>query len=185
MCSVVFILQASHHLQSLSLPFVSNVWFLAPVWHVLSRCALVCFWNETCCHLCWNLGFRKLPGQETVSVSRGLGWFSGGGAQDSGTKASMTQTVVLLELKGLDVSKLCSKCGCCACDDGQGREMAPASSFVPEGVSPWILPLWDEQITSVLCTPGHSLDHCSHCMSLGSMSCLLSKSSLKCLGALH
>jgi len=41
---------------------------------------------------------------------------------------------------------------------GREREMAPASSFVPRGVSPSMLPLWDmlqdEQITSPLCAPG-------------------------------
>ena len=42
------------HLQSLSFSFVGHISSLAWMWQVLIRYALVCLWNETCYHLCWN-----------------------------------------------------------------------------------------------------------------------------------
>ena len=32
---------------------------------VLTKCALACFWNDSCFHQCWNRGPLKLPQHET------------------------------------------------------------------------------------------------------------------------
>lgn len=85
------------------------------------------------------------------------------------------------------VSKLLSECLCFACScrwpfayaERQGREMVPASSFVPGGVSLWMVPLWDalrdEQIISPLCAPAFFTLLFLHCMSAGCLPWLFSK----------
>ena len=73
-----FILYASHW-QKLSLPVVGSVWSLAQMWHVLTKCALACLWNETCFHHHWSQGLANHLDGGTVKVqssARGspLGW---------------------------------------------------------------------------------------------------------------
>ena len=63
LCSDCSVLQACCR-QRLSLPSMGSIWSLARVWWVLTGCALVCLWNETCYHLYQNRGPAKLSGQE-------------------------------------------------------------------------------------------------------------------------
>lgn len=110
LCHFCFILQASH-LQRLSLLVVGSVWSLDWIWHILTRCSLVCLWNETCCHWHWNRGLTKLLDWETwcwqgfgpVFCSKDLlhwDW----GKHDWEGQFSWNMGV------GLGVSKLGSKC---------------------------------------------------------------------------
>ena len=124
---------------------VGSVWSLAWMWWVLTWCALVCLWDETSCHCCWNHG---TPNTQVGrwGVGRDLVWaFGVGGHLCWDWGQVWLGRVIPLEHgeAGLGRSKLESKCGSCAGSqrwpclyaEGQGREMVPTSSFVPRGVS--------------------------------------------------
>ena len=136
--AVCFFLQASH-LSRFSLLDIGNVWSLAWVQWVFTRCTLVCLWNETCFHChqngvssefpCWKMQCEQGLGSETYHANTKV-WLGG---------------LVPLEHRGVGhgVGKLHSKClgyagshrWPCAYAERWGREMVPSSSFVPGGMS--------------------------------------------------
>ena len=127
-----FIFQASHLQGSLWLLW-AVFWFLPWMWCILTRCILICLWNETCHHLPHNWGPAGLSSWEVwYGICTGL---LGEGITTLGYRQ------VWLEWRnmGLIVGKLGSQCCHCAAShrwlcvyaEGQGSEMVPPGSFIP------------------------------------------------------
>lgn len=93
--------------------------YLVPGLTVVSfnfRCAVVCLWNETSYHHCWNQGFPKLPGRE-IWWGQGFGLvFWGRMLAAQGLRQAWPGRVVPLEHRevGFGASKLSSECWPCA-----------------------------------------------------------------------
>lgn len=141
--------------------------FFRPVCRGLLACCGQCFvpglnvvsFHQVCSGLLvkWpdtNSTRNKVPQNSLVErygMDRGLCWSSGEGAHHTGTETSLTEKSSPTRAQGLGhgVSKLDIQHGPCSTSLtwlcvyvwGGGRDMAPASSFVPGEASLWMLPL--------------------------------------------
>ena len=139
MCALVFwLLYPYSHLQRLSFLGMGEVFGLWIKCGKLTRCSLVCLWNETCHPLQQNWGPEELSGLET-QCRQGL-------HRSFGERARVTE-IGYLDWKEpfyhiigeWGFVKQDSQCWCCSASvmwfyiytEGLGREMAPASTFVP------------------------------------------------------
>ena len=100
-------------LQRLFLPVEGSVWSLAWMWWVLSRCTVVCLWNDTCCCCHQNQGSANFLGVGDVlwagvrasllrngalctgksSSARMQGWWGGSGGSQGLVQASLVVNI--------------------------------------------------------------------------------------------